>query len=90
MEFLVREGDLVVAISSSGDSHNIINAIETAKMKKATVITFTGFKSDNKARQMGDINVYVPCEMYGIVESVHNLILQQIVDLIMERDGVKI
>lgn len=90
MEFLVREGDLVVAISSSGNSHNIINAIETAKMKKATVITFTGFKSDNRARQMGDINVYVPCEKYGIVESIHNLILQQIVDLIMERDGVKI
>ena len=90
MEFLVRDGDLVVAISSSGESHNIINAIETAKMKKATVITFTGFKLDNRARQIGDINVYVPCEKYGIVESVHNLILQQIVDLIMERDGVKI
>ena len=90
MEFLVKEGDLVVAISSSGNSPNIINAIETAKVKKATVITFTGFKSDNRARQMGDINVYVPCEKYGIVESIHNLILQQIVDLIMERDGVKI
>lgn len=90
MEFLVGEGDLVVAISSSGNSNNIINAIETAQMKKATVITFTGFKSDNRARQMGDINVYVPCEKYGIVESIHNLILQQIVDLIMDRDGVKI
>lgn len=90
MEFLVREGDLVVAISSSGNSMNIINAIATAKKKNATVITFTGFKSDNTAKQMGDINVYVPCEKYGIVESIHNLILQQVVDLIMERDGVKI
>ena len=90
MEFLVREGDLVVAISSSGNSQNIINAIETAKIKKATVITFTGFKPYNRAKQMGDINVYVPCEKYGIVESIHNLILQQIVDLIMDRDGVKI
>lgn len=90
MEFLVREGDLVVAISSSGNSHNIINALETAKKKKASVITFTGFQSDNKVRKMGDINVYVPCGKYGIVESIHNLILQQIVDLIMERDGVKI
>lgn len=90
MEFLVREGDLVVAISSSGNSSNILNAIETAHKKKATVITFTGFRADNKAKQMGDINVYVPCEKYGIVESIHNLILQQIVDLIMERDGVRI
>ncbi len=90
MGFLVREGDLVVAISSSGNSANIVNAIETARMKKADVITFTGFEAGNKAKQLGDINVYVPCKKYGIVESIHNLILQQIVDLIMERDGVKL
>ena len=42
MEFLVREGDLVVAISSSGNSPNIINGINTAREKKAEVITFTG------------------------------------------------
>lgn len=90
MEFLVRESDLVVAISSSGNSANIINAIKVAKGRGAAVITFTGFRADNTAKAMGDINIYVPCEKYGIVESVHNLILQQIVDLIMERDGVKI
>ncbi len=89
MEFLVGEGDLVVAISSSGNSENIINAIQVAKKKQASVITFTGFKPDNNAKQMGDINIYVPCEKYGIVESVHNLILQQIVEMIMERDGVR-
>lgn len=54
------------------------------------VITFTGFRPDNQAKQMGTVNVYVPSEKYGIVESVHNLVLQQIVDLIMERDGVKL
>ena len=90
MQFLVKEGDLVVAISSSGNSSNIIRAIEVAKEKGAAVLTFTGFKSDNKVKQLGDINVYVPCEKYGIVESIHNLILQQIVDTIMERDGVRI
>ena len=67
MEFLVKKGDLVVAISSSGNSPNIIAAIETAKLKGASVITFTGFRSDNRAKQLGDINVYVPCEKYGIV-----------------------
>ena len=60
-----------------------------AKSKGATVVTFTGFQSDNNAKQLGDINIYVPCEKYGIVESIHNLMLQQIVDIIMERDGVK-
>ena len=90
MEFLVKEGDLVVAISSSGNSPNIIAAIETAKEKGASVITFTGFYPDNKAKQAGDVNVYVPCDKYGIVASIHNIILQQIVDTIMERDGVKL
>lgn len=90
LEFLLREDDLLIAISSSGNSQNIINAIEVAKNKKAFVITFTGFKPDNKVKQLGDINVYVPCDKYGMVESIHNLILQQIVDMIMEQDGVTI
>lgn len=89
LEFLIRKDDLVVAISSSGNSMNVVNAIETAKRMQAEVITFTGFKSDNKLKQMGHINVYVPCEKYGMVESIHNLILQQIVDMIMERDRVR-
>lgn len=89
MKFWVKEGDLVVAISSSGNSPNICNAIKAAKGKGAEVVTFTGFAPDNKSKAMGDINVYVPCSKYGIVESIHNLILQQVVDLIMERDGVK-
>lgn len=90
LEFLAREGDLLIAISSSGNSKNIINAIEVAAGKKAFTITFTGFGADNRAKGMGDINVYVPCHKYGIVESIHNLILQQVVDLIMDRDGVKL
>lgn len=90
MEFLLREGDLVVAISSSGNSANILNALETARMKGASIITFTGFEPNNRAKQTGDVNVYVPCRKYGIVESIHNLILQQVVDLIMERDGIRL
>lgn len=90
LQFLMRQNDLLVAISSSGNSANIVNAIQVAKEKDASVITLTGFKPDNKVKQMGDINVWVPCEKYGMVESIHNLILQQIVDEIMERDGVTI
>lgn len=90
LEFLLRPDDLLIAISSSGNSQNIINAIEVSKRKCASVITFTGFEADNKVKQMGDINVYVPSGKYGMVESVHNLILQQVVDEIMERDGVGI
>lgn len=87
LQFLMHEDDLLVAISSSGNSRNIVNAIDVAREKKAAVVTFTGFKPDNKVKKMGDINVYVPCEKYGIVESIHNLVLQQIVDEIMVKDG---
>lgn len=90
LEFLARGNDLLVAISSSGNSVNIINAVDVAREKGMEVITLTGFKTDNAVKQRGGINVYVPCEKYGIVESIHNLILQQIVDVIMERDGVSI
>lgn len=89
IEFLAESGDLLVAVSSSGNSPNIIQAIKEAEKKKAYVVTFTGFRRDNQIRHMGDINIYVPCEKYGIVESIHNLILQQIVDEIMEQDGVE-
>lgn len=88
--FLAKSGDLLVAISSSGNSQNIVNAIKTARGKNVEVITFTGFCADNKAKQLGDINVYVPSHKYGIVESIHNLILQQIVDTIMDRDGIRL
>lgn len=80
LALLANKEDLLVAISSSGNSKNILNAINTAKEKNCYVITFTGFHQDNQARLLGDYNIYVPICEYGIVESVHNLILQQAVD----------
>ena len=90
LSFLVSEGDLLVVISSSGKSQNIINSIDVAGEKGVTVVSLTGFDDDNPARAMADASVYVPSHKYGIVESIHNLILQEIVDIIMERDGVKL
>lgn len=81
----MRKGDLLVAISSSGNSSNIIRAIDVAEDMGGDVITFTGFNGNNTVRNRGRINVYVPCNKYGIVESIHNLILQQVVDVIMEK-----
>lgn len=88
LEIMAEPGDLLVAISSSGNSPNIVNAAKTAKEKGCQVMTFTGFKPDNKLRQLGNINVYVPSISYGHVESIHNMILQQVVDDIVARDGI--
>ena len=82
LEKHIKKGDMLVAISSSGNSANILKAIDSAKMRGAVVITFTGFNANNEVRQIGDYNLYVPNTKYGIVESVHNIILQQIVDII--------
>lgn len=87
LEQIGEEGDVLVAISSSGNSPDIVNAVLQAKKIGMKVITFSGFKSDNKIKSMGDINVYTAIEQYGIVESVHITILQQVVDAILDRDG---
>ena len=87
LEFLANEGDLLVAISSSGNSQNIVNAIRVAQNKKLHIVTFSGFEQENRISHSGIYNVYVPVSHYGMEESIHNLILQQIVDVILERDG---
>lgn len=86
LELLAEAGDLLVAVSSSGNSPNIVHAVETARSKGMRVITFSGFAKDNRIIQLGDYNVYVPVSHYGMVESIHNLILQQLVDYILEQD----
>ena len=90
LSFLAGKGDLLVAISSSGKSQNIVNSIDVAMEKGMSIISFTGFNDVNPARSKSDVSVYIPSHKYGIVESIHNLILQEIVDLIMERDGVSL
>lgn len=80
LDLLAQKEDILVAISSSGNSSNIINAIKTMKNKKGIILTFTGFKNDNKVKALGDYNIYVPIEEYGIVETIHQAILQHAID----------
>lgn len=88
LELMAKEGELLVALSSSGESENIVKAIRTIRKFDGAVITLTGFKENNRIRGMGDWNIYVPTEYYGIVESIHNIVLQQIVDEIVAEDGI--
>jgi len=68
-------GDALITISSSGNSPNIIKAIKTAKDMGLFVVTLSGMKGDNRSRKMGDLNLYVPADTYGIVESSHQILL---------------
>lgn len=79
--------DGLVSISSSGNSKNVIRAIETARELKMQVITLSGMSPDNKSRKMGDINFYIPADTYGIVEVTHQALLHCWLDLFMEISG---
>jgi len=68
-----KPGDLLIAISSSGNSQNIINGVEAARATEMKVVTLSGMKPTNPLRQLGDLNVYVPAETYGIVECCHQI-----------------
>lgn len=67
--------DLLLTVSSSGQSENIIRALNAAKEKRCKAITFSGFKPDNPSRSLGDLNFYVPSEVYAYVETIHMSLL---------------
>jgi D-sedoheptulose 7-phosphate isomerase len=73
-------GDLLVAISSSGESKNILNAAKKAKEMGGKVITFSVFNKDNSLGKLGDANIIIPTRSYGIVENLHSSILHLILD----------
>ena len=75
-----ESGDLLIAISSSGNSVNILNAVSKAKSKIYDVITLSGFKSDNKLRFLGDVFYYLGIENYGVIECFHQIILHAMID----------
>jgi len=77
-------GDVLVTISSSGNSPNIVSAIQAAKEKGLYVITLSGINPDNKSRAQGDLNFYIPSKSYGIVESSHQVLLHCWLDMFMD------
>jgi D-sedoheptulose 7-phosphate isomerase len=78
------EGDLLVAISSSGESKNILNAVDVASAK-GKVITLSGFKQANTLSKKGTINFHVDISNYGIVECFHQVILHIILDSLNDK-----
>ena len=76
----MKPADVLIAISSSGQSKNIICAVESAKQAGSTVITFSGFDNNNPLRRMGDMNFWCDSEDYGVVEIAHQFILHNLSD----------
>lgn len=79
-DVMARPGDVLVAVSSSGNSLNIRNACAVATAKGMSTFTLSGFKADNPLRGMGDLNLWIEAEDYGIVEMAHLFALHTLAD----------
>jgi len=84
LESYADDGDIVLLISSSGSSANIINAAHQARNMGLRIITASGFSHNNPLRELGDINFWVNSSNYNIIENTHQIWLLSIVDYLME------
>lgn len=82
----IQESDCVIAISSSGNSPNIIKAVELAKARHVPVIGLSGFLKTNKLNQLADAKILIetPTGQYTVVESVHHTILHLLTSYFQE------
>lgn len=83
LEWYGQANDILIALSCSGNSPNILDATRFAHARGMGVITFTGFEHDNKLRSLGELNFYVPSDSgeYGFVQLAHEAILHAACDI---------
>ena len=88
LEYLKIEGvtkeDLIITISSSGNSPNIVSVLEYCKENNIKSLALSGLKNDNKSIILADYSIYVPMKTYGMVECIHQIFLHLILDESMD------
>lgn len=80
------EGDIVVLISSSGCSPNIVNAAEYARDKGLQVVSFTGFSPDNPLRKFGTPSFWINSRAYNAVESTHLMWVLSVANMLEQKN----
>lgn len=81
---LIQPGDVVIGISASGNSQNVLNAIQSAKREAVTTIAFTGFDG-GRLGPMVDINIHVKSNIIEHVEDIHLMLEHMIVKTIKDQ-----
>ena len=81
LKSLARAGDVLITISSSGDSENIVRAANWAKQNDISVISLTGF-SGGRSAKIADVNLHVKADNYGVIEDVHQSIMHLLAQFI--------
>lgn len=88
LEFLKLEGvtddDLVITISSSGNSPNVLKVLNFCNENKIKTLALSGLKQDNKSIEIADYSIYVPMKTYGMVECIHQIFLHLLLDQSMD------
>jgi len=79
-----EKGDLLIAISGSGNSPNVLKAVEWAKEHGIETIGVTGF-GGGKLRQLADKQLHAPTDDMGVVESVHQIAFHYVLDNVYGR-----
>jgi D-sedoheptulose 7-phosphate isomerase len=90
IEMFADSGDMLIAISSSGQSENILRAVGAARKKNASIVTLSGFEINNPLSQLGDLNFYVPSHSYGFVEIIHHAICHSWIDIIHQKESTRL
>jgi D-sedoheptulose 7-phosphate isomerase len=88
LSMLANPGDVLIAISSSGQSANILAGARQASERGCRVITLSAFRPDNPLRQLGDLNFYVPTMAYGWAEISHLSICHCLLDSLIAKRQV--
>jgi phosphoheptose isomerase len=71
---LAKKGDVLITVSSSGDSENVVRAAEWARANGIEVVAMTGFDGGRTAR-LADVNLHVKGDNYGMVEDTHQSLM---------------
>ncbi|MGA7744089.1 MAG: SIS domain-containing protein [Polyangia bacterium] len=80
-----RAGDMLVAISSSGRSPNVLRAVKMAARRRLTLVTLSAMDRDNPLRGSGALSFYVGARSYGLAETCHAALLHHWMDLVEQR-----
>ena len=82
LSYFAKKDDILILVSSSGKSNNMIEAFKFAKKNKLKIITFTGFNKNNRLNKMSQINIWIDSQNYNFIENAHQILLLLLVDWI--------
>lgn len=85
LQSLARPGDMVMAISSSGQSPNIVKALSWARENGIASVAMTGFNG-GQAAALADVNLHVHAENYGIVEDLHQSLMHMLAQYVRHKN----